>query len=482
MLRRLAPRDDGVGVVTALMVSFIVFALAAVWYRVSVHELDEVAFDRHRTASLHVADAGVRQAMYELGKTVLDQDPFWEGTGLSGPSTCNPPVQLTTRVDGVDEEMGRYWVQVTDATPADPLDHRYFIESWGWAPSIEARQASLKKVEQEVEVTVRESFVFALFAGSGGLVAGNRKTIYGDVYSGPNMVVSNSTDVLDNGAFPGDGNVTVAGGLSISPGSNFAAEGTVIANDWIDDRKGASYVRDVLVPQGDAYFEAGTAVGGTIRVGGVLLPGSNVGGAPVVEGATLEPVVVEPLPSYDWNTAKLTYGPSAQEYATWNDFINNYYNPNRGALTGEHYVKDPGSYTWRLNAGTGAVFADNFVLVVDGQLDIRGGGSVAPGAAPVTVSVIGNQATSSVILGQQFLSTEDLRWLVYSKGEFGASSLTTVYGVVYGERDVSSNNLTVFYRPPASDNGFSFVIDRRIDVEPLVWREVPEGSLPCDLP
>lgn len=69
--------------VTAVIVAFIVFSLGAVWYSVSVHELDETTYDRHRTSALHIADAGVRRAMYELSETTLNNDPYWIGTGLT---------------------------------------------------------------------------------------------------------------------------------------------------------------------------------------------------------------------------------------------------------------------------------------------------------------------------------------------------------------------------------------------------------------
>ena len=92
-------REDGIGIVTALMVAFIVFSLGAVWYSVSTHELDETTYDRNRTTALHVADAGVRQAMYELSQTTLKNDPFWTGNGVGGGGACTIE-NVTTIQDG----------------------------------------------------------------------------------------------------------------------------------------------------------------------------------------------------------------------------------------------------------------------------------------------------------------------------------------------------------------------------------------------
>ncbi len=475
MFRRLSAGEEGVGIVTALMVVFIVFALGASWYAISVHELDEVTFDRHRTSAVHTADAGVRQAMYELARTELLSLPFWTGSGDTG-GVCNLSA-VTTRVDGSDEQLGVYWVQVTDITPADLEDGRYLIESWAWAPGLESRQAGARKVEQEVNIEVRRGFVYALFAGAGGLAAGNRKEIYGDVYSGQDAVFTNQTNILDNGTYPGDGHLRVNGSLTIT--NSMFVQGNTTANGAIDDgHAGDIFQGDVISVTSDAYF-AKADIGGTVRLGGVLLPGSDVGTAPVVENATgLTPVEPNTLPDYDWATAKLGYS-NPQEYATWNDFLTTYYNGNKNALSGQHYVKDTGSYTWSLFKAT---FAEDFVLVVDGQLEITKAPTPDPAAVPIWVTVVGNQSTSKITLGQNFKSTESLRYLVFSKGEFASDSLSVIYGVVYGNYDTSSNNMTVHYRPPKNEIGFTFTDLPQVDTEPLVWREVPFASPPCTLP
>ncbi len=477
MLSRLTAAEEGVGIVTALMVVFIVFALGASWYAISVHELDEVTFDRHRTSAVHVADAGVRQAMYELNRTELQSLPFWTGSGDTG-GVCNL-TQVTTRIDGTDEQLGVYWLRVSDVTPADTEDGRYFIESWGWAPDPAARQAVARKVEQEVNIVVRRGFVYGLFASSGGLAAGNSKTIYGDVYSGKDVLLANSTEILDNGAFPGDGHFNIYGSLTVDAGSNLFVQGDTTVNGAIDDQHaGDTFGGDVISVNSDAYF-AMANIGGTVRLGGVLLPGSNVSGAPVVENATgLTPVEQDTLPDYDWATAKLGYS-NPQEWATWADFINNYYTPNKTNLSGQHYVRDSGSYVWTMRR---AEFVEDFVLVVDGQIELEAPSAPDPDAVPVWVTVVGNQPTSKITVGRNFKSTEELRFLLYSKGAFASDSLSEVYGVVYGTTDTSTNNLTVYYRPPKSEIGFTFTDLPQVDTEPLVWREVPAAGLPCDLP
>jgi hypothetical protein len=264
MIRLLRLSDErGVGIITAVIVAFIVFSLGAVWYSVSVHELDETTFDRHRTSALHIADAGVRRAMYELSETTLNNDPYWKGTGVDGFGDCAIEA-VTTEVAGAPEQLGQYWIGVTDATPANANDHRYMIESWGWSRSTQSRQQTIRKVEQEVEIVVRRGFVYALFADSGGFAAGNQKTIYGDIYSAADIVISNNTDVRPNDAgFPGNGDVTTAGSFEVTSGSNTEIRGSVRAQDGVqDDNPGTEIWGDVTVPGGGAYFSNATATPG----------------------------------------------------------------------------------------------------------------------------------------------------------------------------------------------------------------------------
>jgi hypothetical protein len=496
MIRLLRPSDErGVGIITAVIVAFIVFSLGAVWYSVSVHELDETTFDRHRTSALHIADAGVRRAMYELSETTLNNDPYWTGTGVDGFGNCAIEA-VTTEVAGAPEQLGQYWIGVTDATPANANDHRYMIESWGWSRSTQSRQQTIRKVEQEVEIVVRRGFVYALFADSGGFAAGNQKTIYGDIYSAADIVISNNTDVWPNDAgFPGNGDVTTAGSLEVTSGSNTEIRGSVRAQDGVqDDNPGTEIWGDVTVPGGGAYFSNAT-VHGKVSLAGSLDPTSTVdawaGVAPDLGVASLEAVAVDNLPTFSWAdlvsklggvyTVDATTGPWYY-WSSWTKF-NQWFQANQDNVEGWHYVEDAGSNTLKLGVGGGTTFTDDFLLAYEGSLTLEGASSIDPAAAPVTISIIGVVPDSSELLfGKNMTSDDNQRWLLYSAGTVGANNLATVYGVVYGKEDVSSNHLEVHFRPPKSDVGFSFGTERRVIAQPFVWREVPDDALPCPLP
>ena len=61
-------RDDGFGLITALMIAFVVFILAALWYAIGTHEIDEATEDRVSTAAINAHDSprGFSTVMVDL--------------------------------------------------------------------------------------------------------------------------------------------------------------------------------------------------------------------------------------------------------------------------------------------------------------------------------------------------------------------------------------------------------------------------------
>ena len=76
--------DEGIGIVTALIVSFIVATLGASWYAMGIHELDEVSFDAGRTGAINMAEAGAREAMYLLANDSTFRDDAATAGGGDG--------------------------------------------------------------------------------------------------------------------------------------------------------------------------------------------------------------------------------------------------------------------------------------------------------------------------------------------------------------------------------------------------------------
>ncbi|MGH8875255.1 MAG: hypothetical protein ACRDVM_08405, partial [Acidimicrobiia bacterium] len=401
-LLKLFGSDQGIGMVTALSVSFVVFSLGAVTYSVSVHEIDEVTFDRNRTSSINVAEAGAREAMAMLA---VNQGGFRDSadageatTGKTAGGECLLD-DLETSIDGLPKVVGSYWVR---ATPVSGEVLTYLIEAWGWAPSPAARQGVAKKLMFQVTLIPLGGgdFTFAVFVGATGAVSAQQAHVYGDVYARGNISITNQTYLFVNDdGYPGDGSLLVGGDLSFS--NKFEAAGTVTVNEDVTQTGGSNATVGDLEGLSDADLRKFHA-NNDIRVAGTLTSTSQTtAGGEILQGVTgLVPGPDIPLPVFDW--ANVTGG---QTYPDWSTFETTYLNANSGSLSGYHYVQDAsGNDTWDVKQST---FADDFLLVVDGALTLTGPADVAVGAAPVTVTVVGNTSSSTVATGNLFRSTTD---------------------------------------------------------------------------
>jgi hypothetical protein len=498
LLRGLLHDEDGIGIASALAVSIVIFILGATWYSVSVHELEEVGYDRHLSTAVNVAEAGAREAMYRLASNDGGFRDAADGglatSGVSG-TTCVLST-LETVVDGTSELQGEYWVR---ATPLPP-DFSYLIESWGWAPSHTGQQAVLKKVSIEVELVPQGGgFYHALFASEGGLVAGNRKEIYGDAYSGGNLEIGNFTRVFpnDDGA-PGTGQVYVYRDLIISGGSNADIAGETKVNGFINDQAGSNFGiagHDVVILN-DTSLSALTKstfkknqsnVGRNLMVAG---PAASVTDPPSASGYVWNATGIPPvppigLPTFQWQPAKYSGVMPVEIHTTWADF-QAWYDGNDTALTGAHFVQEPAAYTLDMS---GAVFDTDFVLAFKGDLELRGtpSGVLDPSVAPVSVIIAGVQPDSDIKLSNNANSVEgQVHHLIYAGGTFSAAQQTTIYGAMYGREDASTNRLEIHFRPPSENATVGFVFDPSLADEflarPGIWREVPPDTLGCTLP
>lgn len=501
LLRRLLCEETGIGIASALAVSMVIFILGSVWYSVSVHELEEVSYDRHLVTAVNVAEAGAREAMYLLASNDGGFRDAADGagatTGITG-TTCDLAT-LETQVDGAAETVGEYWVR---ATVVDPAKRKYLVESWGWAPGHEAHQAVPKKVMIEVElVPYGGGFYYALFAADGGLQAGNRMEIYGDAYSGDDLVLGNFARVYENdGGAPGTGQMLVYRDLVISSGSNVEIAGEVRVNGFVDDDKGSGFGTngsDLVILNDTALssftqsdFKNGASVGRNLQVAGPSASVDNPkpSAAAYIWNATgIPPVVQIALPVFAWDESDYVAAGMAvvDTYTTWSDF-DAWYDANTGGLTGAHFVEDTGAYTLEMG---GVTLDGDFVLAFEGDVELRGtpSGVSDPALAPATVVIAGVDTNSDVTLANSSNSIEDqVHHLIYAGGTFGASQQTTIYGAMYGDEDVSSNRLEIHFRPPSdqSISGFTFdpaLADKFIP-RPGIWREIPPDVMGCDLP
>ena len=483
--------ENGIGIMTALMVSFVVFSLGAIWYSLAGHELDQVVFDRNRTQSVNVAESGAREAMAWLARDVnsFRTDAMALGVVTSGMSLGAPNVctiqQLTTVVDGAPRIQGEYWVRVTHLGDLD-----FHIESWGWAPNRAARQSVAKKVELDIELIQLDGFRSALFAAGGGFVGGNRKIVYGDVYSGSDVSITNQTTILANDpGWLGDGTFNVYGNLAVN--GLLQVAGDVNVQGWVNDSTaGTEYFSSVLirndavnVPGGDTpnYMQS-PEISNELKMVGTLDPASSVttGTGLWIENATDlidDPVLEINLPFFDWDPATdpgrypgLIVHPTVGDFQAW-------LSANSANVEGVHYISSAAGEDIRWRTLT---FTNHTLVVVNGSVTLRdapAGGST-PSGVPATLAIVQKDPTGDLLLGRNFKSlNNELHHLLYSAGGVGSVTNSLVYGVVYGFEDVSTNLLEIHFRPPADEVVGEFEFDLKIRdtliPEPRLWRDLP---------
>ena len=485
LIGKIRNQEDGIGIVTALAISFIVFALGATWYSLAVHELDEVSYDRNRTQSLNVAEAGAKEAMAWLAKDINGWRTTASGAAgfaSSGGSVGNP-CDVQTLLS-VGELQGEYWAAATHLG-----GNKYQIESWGWAPSRAAARTVSKKVTLEVELIPQGGFRDALFAAGGGLVGGNFKQIFGTAYSGASVDISAFTEILQNDPpYDGIGSLSVYGDLTIPVGSNLHVDGDVDVEGNIQSNAASvTMVQDVnirgnpsVTAFGDSFFKKAD-IGGEVRTSPdtSIDPTSNIGGVIPTPDVDLEPVKSISLPTFVFAGGDYP-GYTVTPYANLADFRSVYFNSNKMSLSGVHHVLSGDGSDINFKQ---AEFSDNFVLVVDGSFGVRGtakGGST-PTGDPVTAIIVMEDPAGDLNLGLNFQSVPgEVHHLMFSNGRLVSSAQTVIYGSVYGFEDATSNRLEIHFRPPAESltDGFEFdptIADSYIP-QPGEWRDLPPNE------
>ena len=491
-LRRLR-QDDGVGMVLALSVSFIVFALGATWYAMSIHELDEVTADRNRTQALNAAEAGAREVMARLANDEAFRDeaetPAGASLGITG-GLCDVAALGTS---------GEYWVRVTGLG-----DLRYEITSWGWAPNRQSRQVSQQALQLDVELIPLGGFKDALFAAGGGIVGSNRKEIYGTAYSGNDLTLGNFTRLYQNDVpYQGDGSLSVYGDLNIPNGSNVEIRGNVNVQGEVRDNSGSTYLSSIFIRSDDTvssffdtYFNKAIVVGEVqYDLNGAMAAGTSFKGtAPnVLAVTTLDPVANPvpqiPLPLFTLNAAReaqyVADGWSVTHHVSA-AAMQAYINGNKNNLGGIHIIDGANGGTLEFKQTT---FTDHFMVIgrpnpavggSTGSLVVKGTPSAGgtPGGEPATVVIVVDDTAGVLTMGQNFQSIpEEVHHLIFSTGDIDSANQTTVYGAVYGERDLSNNRLEIHFRPPEESliEG-SFVFDPALADKfipsPGLWNDI----------
>ena len=427
--------EDGVSLLTALVIVLAVFSISGVWLGVATFEFNQSDRDRRREQARNAAEAGLNQAMSRLS---VNRD--YAGTALVA----------------LPGGTGEYEVTVA-AVAAGPSEIRRRIVATGYAPARAAPRRLARRLEQEVGLIggpTGGTFSFAMLSsGVNGLR--NNSVVNGDVFSNNDIEIGNNTyltgSVTTLGTFTAKNNATIGGDVHSAGDMELKNGVTVLGSAYSG---GAMKLGEV---RGNAQA-AGAITGGT--VGGSRSPFSPP-----------DPIdfVPVPVPSFTWNAA--AYTPPGQEWASPTLF-SLYWAANKGALSGHHRVR------CTVLCGTPLDLTGAFTMVGDttvvSDTPILFKNTTKPSAAgPVTLAVVSLATGPGAIeLRNNFSSPANISLVLAApNGEADFPNNVEFTGAVVAQTIEVGNNFTQSFRP-ITVPGFSGGPDHFV-IEARTFREVP---------
>jgi hypothetical protein len=278
-LGRIHREEDGVAMVIAMMVVFVVVLLSIVIFDLSIHNTQQAAYDRKRVTSVAAAESGVDRAWNLVQFTAPEDLPCTESASLGtapGPAgyeitytwydaSGDPmPCTGTGRPSQEDLPASVLVTSVGETIDSVPRTMQAYMTL---APTFGGFDAAIISVTNTIfnnnfTVTGGTSNDGDVYITDGDLTVTNSPTIYGNVY-------------VPNGA------------VSMSNSSKIV--GNLWANEGVDIKKPASVTGDLTsststitgvegVIGGDAT--AGSTIADTVIVGGTKYPNSPQGPPP----------------------------------------------------------------------------------------------------------------------------------------------------------------------------------------------------------
>jgi hypothetical protein len=412
MARMFVRRDErGIGIVTALMVTLVVFAIGALWVNLSVHQAEESSLERAREAARHAAEAGINQAMSQLAASAAY-------TGGGG-------VQNLT--DG-SQTIAQFEIVSVFQPGADP--YARYIVARGWAPS-QARPVSRRRLEAQVELVPTDGFRYALFSAPGGIATANNLTVTGDIYSDVDVNLANYATVT--------GSITSLGGVTTSNNSTIGGEIRAVGNVTLNNAN--------TTVTGSVYSNANITIAGTVK-GNAQATGTITGGTVNGTRSPNSPPTPPPdltLPTFTWDASNY---PSSTTWATPSAF-NTYYAANVNAFSGVHRVLCPScTASSKVSFDSKWTLTDDVTIVADGPIELSK--DIANGAGhPVTLSIISLYGSDPAIdMTSNLTIPGDVRVLLYApNGQITFKNLKHFSGAVYGKSLWSDNQFSLNWVP-----------------------------------
>jgi hypothetical protein len=436
--------EDGVSLLTAMMIALTVFAIGGIWTSLATHQYSQSGRERQRDQARNAAEAGINEAMSRLSA---------DG-GYS-----------TSALAALPGGTGEYEVNVATLT-SDPNDGRRYIVSTGYAPTKATGGRVARRIAQQVDLISTNEFRYALFTAPGGVAGANNMAVNGDVYSAENLILGNRGTV--SGSVTSLGTVTTVNNSTI--GGDIRAAGDVIINN-------ASTT--VL---GNVYSGGNVTITGRVR-GNVQAAGSITGGT--VDGSRAQyspppPVPAQTVPTFTWNptnpvylaTPNLPGHPPAVDLSSTE--FQQLWAANKNAFHGHYRIVCPPS-------PCGITLDDKWTMsgdvTVASDAPITMSREVLNGTAGALTLTVASLAVASpaILMSNNISPPDSIRIALFApNGSVEFQNRKTFSGAVYAKAMTLEQQFTLTFVPVAV-TGFTWDLasSTHFVIQSRVFREVP---------
>jgi Tfp pilus assembly protein PilX len=484
MLIRLKSDERGIAMITALMVTFVVAALALMVVQLSMHNVDQSNYDRKRVQSVNASEAGVDYTWNTIEQTAPQSLSFnttthlgtYTGTLGTGPGTAS----FTSSVKYLDANGA----QMTTAPSQTVYPTYALITSVGTTNGTVNRT-----VQSYVKLTpIRQAIQSAvLINGSGTTTFGNNFTINGDQGNDGdvhieygNLAISNQPNIYGNVYVSGKNcttaNATTCGTLSVS--NNNVIHGN--AWSWGTMNLVTNNQSTVLgTAQSSAAGIAGSGVvGGNATAGTTIAAGLHISGSRYPTSPTSQHPPAVSFPNVCWDTVGTSCTGVGTEYTNvdaknnstgaatpdgtpdWT--IVNYSDCTtaQNALTSTHYTADTVvriNATCNISIGLNktVTFDKNLVIFTNGGITMANQNNWNGQNNNSLAFIVGYQSgmTTSCSTGNyniqtgQYSNFNNVYVSFYSPCTITLNNLNSFSGQILGGDVSLSGNFTMTYKP-----------------------------------
>jgi hypothetical protein len=306
--------EEGVAMITAILVSVIVISLSAVAIQLALHNVGTSAYDRKRVQAVAASEAGIDATMEQIQTAQAQSNgtinlpcSYAPGSALAFQSTpvslqLAPGAQYQVAVGYVDQNGAG--LSCTSVQSGAVLPSSAYITSTGVATATSSSIAVSRTLYTQVTLVPNTGFTQALFS-NGGFPSQNQFTITG--YN------SNNGNIYTNGDFVCNNNSTVYGSVYAQGGATIASSCTMAQDLWtgnaISMSNSAEVKGNLTSATGGLTMLNTSKVDGNVKVKGTCTNSGSVCVAPSgYIGGTLATGSASPAPpkylypALEWGT------------------------------------------------------------------------------------------------------------------------------------------------------------------------------------